>query len=72
MRIAEGHVVAFGDLLEGICLDVIEGKPPFAKQPVAIAGELKRLHGLDLCVAASHRMMEPASTKPPRKREKPK
>jgi hypothetical protein len=30
--IAEYHDMTLGDLLEGVCLDAIEGKPPFGKE----------------------------------------
>ena len=46
--IAEYHDMTLGDLLEGVCLHAIEGKPPFGKETIALAAELKRLYGLDL------------------------
>ena len=69
--IAEYHDMTLGDLLEGICLHVIEGKLPFGEQSIAIAGDLKRLYGLDLDASASHRMIEIART-PSRAHEKRK
>ena len=66
--IAEYHDMTLGDLLEGVCLHVIEGKLPFGKESIAVAGELKRLYGLDLDAAASHRMMESARPKLARRR----
>jgi hypothetical protein len=58
--LAEYHDMSLGDLLEGICLHALEGKLPFGAQSIAVAGELKRLYGLDLDAAASHRMIEAA------------
>jgi hypothetical protein len=58
--IAEYHDMTLGDLLEGVCLHVIEGKAPFGKETVALAAELKRLYGLDLDASASHRMRDSA------------
>jgi len=68
--IAEYHDITLGDLLEGICLHVIEGKAPFGKETIAVAGELKRLYGLDLDAGASHRMTETSSPRAERLRGK--
>ena len=56
--IAEYHDITLGDLLEGIVLHVFEGKCPFDRDSIARIKALKKVYGLDLDAAASHRMTE--------------
>ena len=58
--LAEFLDLSLGDLLEGIVLHAFEGKAPFGKETVARIGELKRIYGLDLDAASSHRLVERA------------
>jgi hypothetical protein len=55
---AEYHDMTLGDLLEGIVLHAFEGKCPFQKESLKKIAEIKRVYGLELDAAASHRMME--------------
>ncbi|HZS35774.1 MAG TPA: hypothetical protein VFF06_03060, partial [Polyangia bacterium] len=55
---AELHDLSLGDLLEGIVLHAFDGKTPFGKPSLAQIQELKRIYGLELDAAASHRMTE--------------
>ena len=57
--LAEYHDLSLGDLLEGILLHVFEGKLPFAAGTLKDIAELKRIYGLDLSAASSHRLEEP-------------
>ena len=56
--LAEYHDMSLGDLLEGICLHVFDGKTPFGKQSLATIRDLKRIYGLDLDATHSHRLVE--------------
>ena len=56
--LAEYHDLSLGDLLEGIVLHAFEGKSPFSKDSQKLIGEFKRLYGLDLDAAASHKLTE--------------
>jgi hypothetical protein len=58
--LAELHDMSLGDLLEGIVLHAFEGKPPFGAETLRQVAELKRIYGLDLAAAASHRLRETA------------
>ena len=58
---AELKDLTLGDLLEGIVLHAIEGKAPFWKESLAQIGELKKVYGLKLRAADSHKLMEKAS-----------
>ena len=49
---------SLGDLLEGIVLHAFEGKPAFGPETLSIIAEFKRLYGLDLDAASSHRLLE--------------
>jgi len=56
--LAELHDMSLGDLLEGIVLHAFEGKSPFGASTLSQVSELKRIYGLDLDAAASHRLRE--------------
>lgn len=56
--LAEYHDITLGDLLEGIVLHAFEGKTPFGKESLAKVAELKKVYGLTLDAAASHRLTE--------------
>src|SRR5438270_11696260 len=55
---AEFHDMTLGDLLEGIVLNAFDGKTPFSPASLGRIQELKKLYGLDLDSAASHRLEE--------------
>lgn len=59
--LAEVLGISLGDLLEGICLHVFEGKTPFGESTLAKIAALKEVYGLDLDAAASHRLEEKSS-----------
>ena len=59
--LAELKDLSLGDLLEGIVLHAFEGKLPFSRETLAQVAELKRLYGLDLQAADSHRLVERVS-----------
>ncbi len=56
--VAEYHDLTLGDLLEGIVLHAFEGKAPFSKESLATIAQFKKLYGLDLTAADSHRLQE--------------
>jgi hypothetical protein len=56
--LAELHDLSLGDLLEGIVLHAFEGKAPFGPESRRRIAELKRIYGLDLGAADSHRLVE--------------
>ena len=56
--LAELKDLSLGDLLEGIVLHAFEGKPPFEKETLAQIVELKKIYGLSLRGADSHRTKE--------------
>jgi hypothetical protein len=56
--LAELKDISLGDLLEGIVLHAFEGKTPFSPATVKQIAELKRIYGLDLSAADSHRLRE--------------
>jgi hypothetical protein len=51
--------VTLGDLLEGIVLHAFDGQQPFSAPTLAQIAELKKIYGLDLTAADSHRLVEP-------------
>lgn len=57
--LAEALDLSLGDLVEGIVLHALEGKAPFRPDTLAVAAELKRIYGLELTAADSHRLREP-------------
>jgi hypothetical protein len=56
--LAELKDLSLGDLLEGIVLHAFEGKTPFNAETLRQIAELKRIYGLDLKAADSHRLRE--------------
>lgn len=58
--LAELKDLSLGDLLEGIVLHAFEGKTPFHAETLRQITELKRIYGLDLKAADSHRLRERA------------
>ncbi|MFZ0805869.1 MAG: hypothetical protein WAN03_06785 [Candidatus Sulfotelmatobacter sp.] len=55
---AEYHDMTLGDVLEGIVLHAFDGKTPFSPASLERIRELKKIYGLDLDSAASHRLRE--------------
>ena len=58
--LAEIKDMTLGDLLEGIVLHAFDGKCPFGRDTLRRIAELKKVYGLDLDAAASHRLKEKA------------
>jgi len=58
--LAEIKDITLGDLLEGIVLHAFDGKCPFGRDTLRRIAELKKVYGLDLDAAASHRLREKA------------
>jgi hypothetical protein len=56
--LAEYYDLSLGDLLEGIVLHAFDGKVPFTPESLARIADLKKVYGLDLDAAASHRLRE--------------
>ncbi len=56
--LAELKDMSLGNLLEGIVLHSFEGKAPFEAETLKAIEDLKRVYGLDLTAADSHRMKE--------------
>jgi hypothetical protein len=56
--IAEYLDMSLGDLLEGITLHALEGKPPFSKETLVQVERLKTVYGLDLTAEDSHQLVE--------------
>ncbi len=56
--LAESLDLSLGDLLEGIVLHAFEGKAPFGEKTLKQIELLKRVYGLTLTAANSHRMAE--------------
>jgi hypothetical protein len=56
--LAELKDLSLGDLLEGICLHALDGKPPFEKETLRQIRELKRIYGLTLTASDSHQLKE--------------
>lgn len=56
--LAEYHDLSLGDLLEGIVLHAFEGKPPFGAESRERIRQLRKIYGLDLTAADSHRLVE--------------
>jgi hypothetical protein len=59
--LAEYHDISLGDLLEGIVLHAFDGKTPFKKESLQKIGELRKVYGLDLTSADSHKLVEKKS-----------
>jgi hypothetical protein len=56
--LAEYLDMSLGDLIEGISLHAFEGKAPFEPTTIDVIGDLKRVYGLTLTAADSHRLTE--------------
>ncbi len=56
--LAEYLDLSLGDLLEGITLHALEGKPPFSKKTLSHVKKLRAIYGLDLNARDSHRLVE--------------
>jgi len=56
--LAEYHDITLGDLLEGIVLHAFDGKVPFGSESRRKIGELRKVYGLDLTSADSHKLAE--------------
>jgi len=56
--LAEYLDLSLGDLLEGIALHALENKAPFKAQTLEKAAQLRRVYGLDLVAADSHRLRD--------------
>jgi hypothetical protein len=54
--LAELKELSLGDLLEGIVLLAFEGKAPFSKATLRQIAELKRVYGMKLRAADSHKL----------------
>lgn len=50
--------MGLGDLIEGIVLHAFEGKKPFSARTLALVAEFRKLYGLDLTAADSHKLVE--------------
>jgi hypothetical protein len=62
---AEVHDMSLGDLIEGIVLHAFEGKAPFGPESLKKIAELRKVYGLTLTAADSHKLIEePARRKP--------
>jgi hypothetical protein len=56
--LAELKDLTLGDLLEGIVLHAFEGLAPFSEQTLKEIEQLKKIYGLTLRAADSHRLSE--------------
>jgi len=56
--LAEYHDISLGDLIEGIVLHAFEGKAPFGRESRKKIAELRKVYGLDLTSADSHKLEE--------------
>ncbi|TIO74925.1 MAG: hypothetical protein E5X74_15575 [Mesorhizobium sp.] len=56
--LAEHRDMSLGDLIEGIVLHAFEGQAPFSPATLETIGQLKRIYGLELGAADSHRLIE--------------
>ena len=56
--LAEYNDISLGDLLEGICLHVFEGKTPFSPTTLRKIADLKKVYDLDLDASHSHDLEE--------------
>ena len=66
--LAEYHDMSLGDLLEGIVLHVFEGKAPFGNDSLKRIADLKKIYGLDLTAANSHKLIETTKARPSKKK----
>ena len=56
--LAEYLDLSLGDLLEGITLHALEGKPAFSKKTLGHIKKMRTIYGLDLTARDSHRLIE--------------
>jgi hypothetical protein len=56
--LAEYLDLSLGDLLEGITLHALEGKPAFSKTTLSHVKKLRTIYGLHLTASDSHRLVE--------------
>ena len=56
--LAEHRDISLGDLIEGIVLHAFEGQTPFSPATLETIAQLKRIYGLELGAADSHRLVE--------------
>ncbi|MFD2056875.1 hypothetical protein ACFSQT_28480 [Mesorhizobium calcicola] len=56
--LAEHRDMSLGDLIEGIVLHAFEGQTPFSPATLETISQLKRIYGLELGAADSHRLTE--------------
>ena len=56
--LAEHLDMSLGDLLEGMSLHCLEGRPPFSRETLAKIEQLKDVYDLDLTAADSHKLAE--------------
>jgi len=56
--LADLHDLTLGDLIEGIVLHAFEGKCAFQATTLDQIAQFKRIYGLDLDAAASHRLRD--------------
>ena len=56
--LAEYLDLSLGDLLEGIALHALENKPAFKPLTLEKVAQLRRVYGLDLVAADSHRLRD--------------
>ncbi|MDQ3035457.1 MAG: hypothetical protein M3Y87_23835 [Myxococcota bacterium] len=56
--LAEYHDISLGDLLEGIVLHALEGKPAFSSETRKRIDQLRAVYGLELRARDSHRLTE--------------
>ena len=66
--LAEYHDMSLGDLLEGIVLHAFEGKAPFGGESLKRISDLKKVYGLDLTAAQSHKLIESTKSRPSKKK----
>lgn len=66
--LAEYHDMSLGDLLEGIVLHAFEGKAPFGSESLKRISDLKKVYGLDLTAAHSHKLIESTKAKPSKRK----
>src|SRR6059058_3770651 len=59
--LAEYHDMSLGDLLEGICLHVFEGRQPFGPESLERIRQLRQVYGLNYGAETSHRLREVAA-----------
>ncbi len=56
--LAEYLDLSLGELVEGIVLHSFEGKPPFEDATLEVIRDLRKVYGLSLTAADSHRLAE--------------